>query len=230
MVQRDSTSRQGKCLPVFCCPLCSSVEVSQLPLTPGSVVATTLAGTFGALCLGLAGVAQGVRAGGQRVRPVPSDVAIILGAYTDGFRPSPPLKRRLRAGLNLYRNGMVRHLIVSGGKGDDEDITESMSMKRFLILNGVPGDTVHEERHSKDTRENLINSQKVMKDMGFSTAVIVTSDYHLPRALAVASRLGINATGYASVSKPSEFRFAVREVFASIVYRAQGYSGGVKGR
>ncbi len=214
---------------MFCCLLGSSVEVADLSLMPGSIVATSLASAFGVGCLGLAASAQAVRSAGQRERPLPSDVAIILGAYTDGFRPSPPLKSRLRAGLNLYRNGLVRHLIVSGGKGDDEDITESMSMKRFLILNGIPGAAIHEERHSKDTRENLINSQKVMEAMGFQTAVIVTSDYHLPRALSVASRLGIDASGYASISRRSEFRFAVREVFATIVYRAAGYSGATKG-
>ncbi|EJY57063.1 hypothetical protein URH17368_0248 [Alicyclobacillus hesperidum URH17-3-68] len=166
--------------------------------------------------------AQHLRREGLRERPVPSDVGIVLGAYTDGYRPSKPLLSRLRAALHLYRHGYIRAFIVSGGRGDDETVSESSSMKRFLIMNGVPPQLIHEERWSSNTWENLKNSQALMERLRYRSAVIVTSDYHLPRALAVARTLGIEASGCGAPSSRQEFRAATREVFAHIQYTLRG--------
>lgn len=159
---------------------------------------------------------------GNRAIPVPADVGIVLGAYTDGYHPSPPLTKRLYVALQLYRQGLVRALIVSGGRGDDETVTESKSMKRFLIINGVPSNVIFEERASVDTWENIRNSSALMRQLGFQTAIIVTSDYHLPRALAVARRLHIDVSGCPAPSGSREKRFAMREVLARIQYTLQG--------
>ncbi|MBX5436527.1 MAG: YdcF family protein [Alicyclobacillaceae bacterium] len=156
------------------------------------------------------------------MRPRPADAAIILGAHTDGYRPSRPLRARLRGGLDVYRRGLVSHIIVSGGRGADETVTESSSMKRFLVFNGVPPDAVLEERRSRDTWENLRNSQELVELHQWRTVVIVTSDYHLFRALAVARRLGMSATGMPVPSGRREFVYAVREVGAIFTYLLAG--------
>lgn len=147
-----------------------------------------------------------------------SDVGVVLGAYTNGYEPSPPLAARLRTALALYRQGYVRAIIVSGGQGENETVSEARSMKRFLVLNGVPEQVIYEERMSTNTWENLRHSRSIMRERGFQTAIIITSDYHLPRALAVARMLGIEATGCGAASSRGEFRAAVREVFAHIEY------------
>ncbi|MCL6600462.1 MAG: YdcF family protein [Alicyclobacillus macrosporangiidus] len=186
------------------------------------------AGAAAALALGalvIFGLAHHARRLGRTYRPRPSDAAIILGAYTDGYRPGTALTARLKVGLDLYRRGYIRFLIVSGGRGPDESVSESRSMKRFLILNGVPPDVILEDRHSADTWENLTNSRRVMEAHGLRTAVIVTSDYHLPRAMAVAERLGMDVCGCAARSGPSEFRYAVREVAARVKYAVSGQAG-----
>lgn len=182
-------------------------------------------GVVGLATAGLVGMrlaAHAVREQGRRCVPDRADVAIVLGAYTHGYRPSRPLKARLRAALHLFRQGYVSSLIVSGGRGEDETVTESSSMKRFLVLNGVPPDAIFEDHRSQDTWENLRNSQRVMAKYGFQTAVIVTSDYHLPRALAVAQQLDMDVTGFAAWSSASELRYAYREVIARIKYTLSG--------
>lgn len=219
--------RQELFLPVISVPR-GRREVTVI-LSVGMRSAAIVAMVFGFACVGVAYSAANICAKGRIERPVPSDVGIILGAYTDGFKPSPPLTLRLRAGLHLYRRGLLRYIIVSGGKGMDESVAEATSMKRFLVLNGVPADVILEERRSSDTAENLVNSLSLMKEYAFNTAVIITSDYHLPRALNVARSLGMKVSGFASISHRTEFRFAVREVFAQIVYRFQGYTGDMKG-
>lgn len=95
-------------------------------------------------------------------------------------------------------------------------------MKRFLVLNGVVDDVILQETTSEDTWENLRNSQQMMHNYGLKTAVIVTSDYHLPRALAVANQLGIDATGFAAWSTRRDWRATTREAIASLKYTLSG--------
>jgi len=159
---------------------------------------------------------------GRSQRPARSDVGVVLGAYTDGFEPSHPLAARLRVAIALYRQGYIRAIIVSGGQGKNETVPEARSMKRFLVMNGIPSEVVHEERMSTNTWENLYHTSAIMRDRGYQTAVIITSDYHLPRALAVARMLGMEATGCGAASTRGEFRAAVREVFAHIEYLLRG--------
>lgn len=159
---------------------------------------------------------------GRIEKPAFSDVGIVLGAYTDGYRPSLPLQSRLHAAIHLYRQGIVPRIIVSGGQGEDETVSEARSMTRFLVLNGLPIDAIIEERMSRDTWENLKNSQSIMERFKLKTAVIITSDYHLPRALAVAETLGMRVTGYAAYSTRRESSSAIREVFAHIQYTLKG--------
>ena len=163
-----------------------------------------------------------IRYRGRHERPCTAEVAILLGAYTDGFRPSRPLMARLHAGLWLYRLNYVRYVIVSGGKGKDETVSESRSMKRFLMLNGVPAAVILEDTQSGDTWENLVNSRSLMERFQVHKAVVVTSDYHLPRALAVARQLGMDVCGYAAWSGRGEFHMCIREVLAGIKYTLGG--------
>lgn len=179
--------------------------------------------TFVAL-MSLADAARSLKRRGLSVRPETADVAIVLGAYTRGYHPGKVLSGRLRAALHLYRVGYVQYFIVSGGKGEDETVSESSSMHRYLVMNGVPPEVILQEVTSTDTWENLRNSQMVMERHGFKSAIVVTSDYHLPRALAVAKLLDMNATGFASPSTRREWRSAVREVFARAKYNVSGQS------
>ncbi|OFW76056.1 MAG: hypothetical protein A2201_10335 [Alicyclobacillus sp. RIFOXYA1_FULL_53_8] len=167
-------------------------------------------------------VARGIKRTGRRERPSPADVAIVLGAYTNGYQPGTTLTQRLKAALDLYRRGYVRYIIVSGGQGSDETVSEAKSMKRFLTFNGVPVQLILEDRHSTDTWENLRNSRQLMQQHQLYSAVVVTSDYNLPRALAVAKQLNMTVSGCAARSTPRERRFARREVWAFVKYLAVG--------
>ena len=166
--------------------------------------------------------AAGLCERGRREKPHPCETAIVLGAYTDGYQPSPTLLARLHVALQLYRAEYIRTIIVSGGRGEDETVSEARSMKRFFILNGVPPEVILEERTSSDTWENLNHSKVLMTELGIKSAIVVTSDYHLPRALSVARRIDMDVTGCAAVSHAAERKYAVREVLANIQYTVKG--------
>jgi uncharacterized SAM-binding protein YcdF (DUF218 family) len=71
-------------------------------------------------------------------------------------------------------------------------------MTRWLIAHGVPASAIAVDDQSTDTIENLKNARAEMSARGFQTAIIVTSDYHLTRALWLARDQGLDAIGAAA--------------------------------
>ena len=134
-----------------------------------------------------------------------SDVIIVLGAQVkeDGT-PSVALERRLTAALESYR-GKPQILIVCGGQGGNEPRAEGDVMRDWLIEKGVRPEDVVAETASFNTRENLIYARAIMEHRGLSQALVVTSDYHVARALELCRQTGISATGKGSPSKPEYF-------------------------
>ena len=118
------------------------------------------------------------------------DAIIVLGAQVkaDGT-PSVALERRLTAALEEYQK-RPRLMIVCGAQGSDEPRAEGDVMRDWLIAHGVAAADIEAETDSFNTRQNLGYAQSIMDDRGLTAALIVTSDYHLPRALAIARDAG----------------------------------------
>ncbi len=136
---------------------------------------------------------------------VNSDVIIVLGAQVkaDGT-PSVALERRMTAALEVYRED-PQTIICCGAQGANEPAAEGDVMRAWLIARGVREEDAVAETGSFNTRENLMNAREIMEEKGLSQALIVTSDYHVARALALCRQVGIPATGKGSPSKPEYF-------------------------
>ena len=134
-----------------------------------------------------------------------SDVIIVLGAQVkaDGT-PSVALERRLTAALESYRADR-QLIIVCGAQGGNEPRAEGDVMRDWLIEKGVPQEDVVAETASFNTRENLTYAKAIMEHRGLEQALVVTSDYHVARALALCRQVGISAVGKGSPSKPEYF-------------------------
>ena len=130
---------------------------------------------------------------------------IVLGAQVkaDGT-PSVALQRRLTAALESYREKPAL-IIVCGAQGGNEPRAEGDVMREWLLERGVPEGDVVAETASFNTRENLTYARAIMEHRGLHEALIVTSDYHVARALALCAQAGITATGKGSPSKPEYF-------------------------
>lgn len=122
-----------------------------------------------------------------------SDCLIILGAKVYSGGPSPALKARLDRALELYGQGYAGYFIVCGAQGADEPIAEALSMRDYLIENGVPEGKVFCDTASTNTRENLAQAKAIMDENGFASAIICTTDYHAQRALWEARGMGMTA-------------------------------------
>nr|WP_104820662.1 YdcF family protein [Kitasatospora sp. MMS16-BH015] len=147
--------------------------------------------------LGYALLYQRVVPGGQ------VDFVVVLGAgLTEGSTVPPLLASRLDRALTLYRRQAARGghpvLLVSGGKGSDEQLSEAEAMSRYLVAHGVPEEHVVQEGSSASTSENLEFSRELMERLrpGYR-CVVVTNDFHALRAAITARRADVrgDATG-----------------------------------
>lgn len=137
-----------------------------------------------------------------------ADCIIVLGAqvWMDGTL-SKTLEARVDAALEAYNVGVANKIIVCGGQGADEPTSEARAMRDNLVAKGVPAADVYLEERSVNTQQNLENAHAIMREQGWSTAAIATSDYHLTRALWLARDEGIDASG---IPAPQPVRIAVR--------------------
>ncbi len=122
-----------------------------------------------------------------------ADVAIVLGAAQYDGKPSPVFTRRLQEALRLFRRGVVKLILVSGGKAKGDRYSEGEAGCRYLYQHGVNEQNLLCETESRSTWENLLFSKPLLAGR---TALIVSDAPHLPRALLLARRLGINAQGW----------------------------------
>lgn len=124
------------------------------------------------------------------------DAIIVPGAALNGSRPSPFLASRLERALELWREqGCCAHIIVSGGQGSDECVSEASAMHRHLAERGVPDGLIIDESHSTTTKENMRYSRQLIeKHLGAGMRVaVVSTDYHLPRCAMFAASEGLDA-------------------------------------
>lgn len=132
------------------------------------------------------------------------DHVVVLGAGLSGTKPTPLLRSRIEKGIEVYRNNPGSRLIFSGGQGKDELISEARAMSDYAISQGVPERDILAEDRSRNTDENIRFSAEVMKkDMPgrISSFAIVTSSYHLMRALMIAKRNKLRCTGYGAKTR-----------------------------
>jgi len=127
---------------------------------------------------------------------------LVLGAQVKAWgEPSEALRRRMDLALTHYRQ-KPRVIICCGGQGSDEPVAEGDFMRAWMIAHGVPEEDVYAEKLSRNTRENIAGAKKLLDGMGISSVLVVTSDYHVPRAVSMARRAGLTAVGSGSASRP----------------------------
>ncbi len=114
--------------------------------------------------------------------PEHTDVAIALGCPADeDGAASECLQCRVRAAVEAVRQARVRAVIFSGGAAHNRFV-EGEVMAALASQNGLAADQIYIEGRSLTTWQNLRYSQRIMREHGFSTALIISAKNHLPRA------------------------------------------------
>ena len=129
------------------------------------------------------------------------DYIIIHGAgLIGGDRVSKLLSDRIDKAIDVYlKDPSPTIMIPSGGQGGDETVSEAEAMSRYMLERGIPEYRIIKEDKSTTTMENLENCKKIIDSMeGRKYTTLVTSNYHVYRALRYCRKIGLDCTGIGS--------------------------------
>lgn len=121
------------------------------------------------------------------------DAVIVLGAAVHGETPSAMLRGRLDTAVRYHKKNPDALIIVSGGRGPQEDISEAEAMKRYLISHGVDESIIIMEEAATSTLENFRFSKKILDErLGEKYSVCyITNEFHIYRAGGFAKKAGL---------------------------------------
>jgi len=130
------------------------------------------------------------------------DALIILGAGLINSTPSLILASRLNAAIRYAEMREDVIIVVTGGLGQGQVITEAEAMARYLIARGIDESLILKEEKSTNSHENIRFAMEVMKENGINpediNVAVVTNDFHLYRAKLIAEKAGFNTFGIAA--------------------------------
>ena len=159
--------------------------------------------------------------------PEDVDYLVVLGAGLHGDTPSLSLTDRLTAAYGWLSAHPDCVAVVSGGQGPGETMTEGEAMAVWLEAKGIDPSRIIVEDRATSTWENLEYSFALIRERGGEpggNTAIVTSEYHLYRARAMAEKLGVECSGVAGkTSWPTlALNYFIREGFAVTYYKLTG--------
>lgn len=140
---------------------------------------------------------------------------IVLTGVTDANMPlndrvylaSSP-ERVVHAAM-LYRHGIIRKILISGGSSDlvpdGTPYREAVELRKVLVMTGIPDSVLMTEENSRNTWENAVESARVLRGVPSSDCLLITSAYHIPRASACFRRVGMDCDVF-----PTDSRFRKR--------------------
>jgi uncharacterized SAM-binding protein YcdF (DUF218 family) len=179
------------------------------------IIAILLAGWVG-------GTAVSIYTYAQQTETRKADAAIVLGAAVFGEQLSPVLRERINHAIGLYEQGYVSVIIFTGGLGAG-NAAEGDVAAQYAIAQGIPAEAILVENESADTIENLTNAQTLANEYGLQTFLIVSTPFHMKRAMSIAADLEM--TAYTSPTRTIQWiswytksRAFVQEVGSYIVY------------
>lgn len=147
--------------------------------------------------------------------------AIVLGCKVKGRKPSRVLTERLEAACDYLKSEPDAVAILSGGKGEDEEISEAGCMYEYLTAHGIAEDRLILEDMSTNTRENLAFSKEILRKRQLGMEVtIITSGFHEYRANKMAEKLGLKS--YSTPAHTGILYFPtyyVRELYGILYYK-----------
>jgi len=154
------------------------------------------------------------------------DLAVVLGGrLNDDGTASIDLKNRVQLAIDLYKQGLVRHILLSGGMQKPitgvRERNEVAAMWKVCRDQGVPEDAISLDPVGVNTRATAFNTREFMRDHGYASVVACSTDFHLYRTHMSFAEVGIQANTLAA--RPTDWRCAdprdtLREMVGVVVY------------
>lgn len=176
------------------------------------------------------------------------DAVVVLGGMIDantlrGGRPEfHDAVDRLTTALELVLKGRADYILISGGSGLmlQGGLREGDVLKDYLVSLGFPKQKILAERNSRNTRENALESLKIIQEKKLKSVVLVTSAFHMPRSVRCFKKVGIEVipfpvdfkaadhstfpeSFFPSAQGIGDFATAIRELVGLAAYKISGY-------
>ncbi|MEW5927404.1 MAG: YdcF family protein [Gemmatimonadota bacterium] len=150
----------------------------------------------------------------------PAGAIVVLGAAQYDGKPSPVLRARLDHAVELYRRGVADTLIMTGGTGPGDTVSEAVVSKRYAARRGIPAGVIFTEEAGMTSLQSMRAVDRIMERNGIRSAVLVSDPFHMLRLRLLALRVGFRAHSSPTRSSPisrnpdEERRFMLRESFS----------------
>ena len=121
------------------------------------------------------------------------DAVVVLGAGIRGDRVMVPLKLRLDKAIEYHEKNPEALIVVTGGQGFQETVTEAYAMEKYLLERGVDPAVIRKEELATSTNENMRFSRDILTDeFGGNDyeIVVITNNFHIYRAVSIAKTEG----------------------------------------
>ena len=164
-----------------------------------------------------------INVGSSDPSALPADAVVVLGAGVNGTQPSLSLYTRLTAALDYLEENPDVPVVLTGGLGYGEAITEARCMYDWLTARGVDPARLIMEEQAGNTAENFAFSKELLEEQGIDPAenlvAVVTNDFHIARSRLIAARQGYGHAFGVPAKLPwrhLEVNYYLRESFAMV--------------
>lgn len=122
--------------------------------------------------------------------------------------------------FELYKKGKIKKIIISGGErsffGGKNNTSENDGIRQYLIDSGVRAEDIIQETNARNTRDNAVNTAKILKEQ-FKTnkCIVITSAFHIPRAMGCFEKAGVKPLAFPAHYLQENHDFWIDKLFPS---------------
>jgi uncharacterized SAM-binding protein YcdF (DUF218 family) len=155
----------------------------------------------------------------QQDQRQPVDAIVVLGAAQYNGRPSPVFRARLDHALGLYRQKLAPLVVVTGGIGRGDTMSEALVGTRYLKSQGIPGDSVAAAGEGRTTKTSMTAVAAWLRPKHITRVILVSDPFHMFRLRLEARRTELQAFTSPTDSSPIsnnpnlELRYLLAEGF-----------------
>lgn len=178
-------------------------------LNPRRIALTLL---FSALGLYLASFLAVVAVSRQDQRE-PTDAIVVLGAAQYNGKPSPVLRARLDHALALYQEGLAPTVVVTGGIGDGDKVSEATVGRQYLVSHGMPERAVVVRPEGRSTQSSIRSVALWATEHRVHRVLLVSDPFHMLRLRLEADRSGLAASTSPTRTSPISANWREEAIF-----------------
>lgn len=130
-----------------------------------------------------------------------ADAIIVMGAAQYQGKPSPVLRARLDHALGLWQRGLASWVILTGGIGEGDTVSEAAASRVYMMSRGVPDSAILLEHDGRTSAQSLHAAVDLLRARGLGTAMVVSDPFHMLRLEILGRRYGIDP--YTSPALPA---------------------------